>query len=331
MLKKRANGIWYTNFTVSGQRIRQSTGTRDRALATNFANKLYQQKYEQSRLGVKERKTWRDAVKRFSLEKQDKVSFKDIQRHLRYLDKFVGHLYLDEITSSIAEDIIEEKLSKGAANGTINRYLTTFKSVLIRACKNYEWIDRVPSIRKLKEPKGRTRWLTKEELNSLMLALPQHAANVVRFAAMTGCRSSNVFNLKWTEVDLDRRLAWIHSDEHKNGKARSVPLNSDVMNLLEHLKSKATGPYVFTYMGRNIKSIRTALRNACEKLGYEGVTFHILRHSYASYMVQAGVSLRELQELGGWSSLSQVERYSHLSPQGLSAAQEKISLKNTAG
>jgi site-specific recombinase XerC len=56
----------------------------------------------------------------------------------------------------------------------------------------------------------------------------------------------------------------------------------------------------------------------------EGVTWHSLRHTFASRLVVAGVDLRTVQELGGWRTLSMVQRYAHLAPDHLAAAVEKI-------
>jgi site-specific recombinase XerC len=56
----------------------------------------------------------------------------------------------------------------------------------------------------------------------------------------------------------------------------------------------------------------------------DGVTWHALRHTFASRLVAAGVDLRTVQELGGWKTLSMVQRYAHLSPGHLAAAVEKI-------
>jgi len=60
------------------------------------------------------------------------------------------------------------------------------------------------------------------------------------------------------------------------------------------------------------------------RLHLDGVTWHALRHTFASRLVAAGVDLRTVQELGGWRTLSMVQRYAHLSPGLLAAAVEKI-------
>jgi integrase len=76
-----------------------------------------------------------------------------------------------------------------------------------------------------------------------------------------------------------------------------------------------------------VAAAQTTLRAAGredEAARLDGVTWHALRHTFASRLVAAGVDLRTVQELGGWKTLSMVQRYAHLSPGHLVAAVEKI-------
>lgn len=324
MVFKR-NKIWYTYFRFNGHRIRRSTQTTVRREAEKFEHNLRTKLYAQHTLGEKPRRTWKEAVIRYSREAQFKRSWADIQRHLIYLDKKLCQLYLDEITNDVIEEIIDVKLSEGVTGATVNRYMTTLKSVLRKACFHYEWLHRVPLIRRLPESEGRLRWLTRDEYDQLIEVLPDYAGQIVRFAVHTGLRASNVFELTWDQVDLDRGVAWIYADQHKNGKARSVPLNSEALSVL--LERRAKGPqnrFTFTLKNSPIKGIRTALKTACDKVGLKDVTFHTFRHTYASWLVQSEVPLRTLQELGGWKSVDMVQRYAHLASDGLKDYQERL-------
>src|SRR4029450_2661268 len=79
----------------------------------------------------------------------------------------------------------------------------------------WEWLDRAPKIRMLKEPVRRIRFLRREEADRLIAALPEHLAAMARFSLATGLRATNVTGLQWTAVDLIRRVAWIHPDQAK--------------------------------------------------------------------------------------------------------------------
>ncbi|MDW3094550.1 MAG: tyrosine-type recombinase/integrase [Gammaproteobacteria bacterium] len=324
MVRKR-NKVWHIDFQFNGRRIRQSAQTTVKKEAEKLEHKLRTQLYSQAVMGDQPRRSWQEAVIRYSREAQSKRTWKDIQRHLIYFDTKLGQLYLDQINNDVIEAIIDEKLSEGVTGATVNRYTTTLKTVLRKAYLQYEWIQRVPAIRSLPESKGRLRWLTTQEYERLIAVLPEHAALVVRFAVHTGLRSANIFKLSWDQIDLERKVAWIHADQHKNGRARSVPLNSEAMAVLEAINQ---GPHhikaVFTYQGHPISTIRTTLKNACESLGLEEVTFHTFRHTYASWLVQQEVPLRTIQELGGWCSVDMVQRYAHLAGDDLQAYQERL-------
>jgi integrase len=78
-----------------------------------------------------------------------------------------------------------------------------------------------------------------------------------RFSLATGLRESNVTGLEWSEVDLDRRVAWIHADQSKSGQAIGVPLNNEAVLVLRK-QSEQHWRHVFTYQGERVR-IRESL------------------------------------------------------------------------
>jgi integrase len=118
--------------------------------------------------------------------------------------------------------------------------------------------------------------------------------------------------LEWSDVDVEMKLACLHADRTKNGKALVMPLNEMALAMIS--KQKGNHPTrVFTYRGSPIKQINTkAWRRGLKVAGLERYRWHDLRHSWASWMVQAGVSLLVLQELGGWETPTMVRKYAHL-------------------
>lgn len=75
--------------------------------------------------------------------------------------------------------------------------------------------------------------------------------------------------------------------------------------------------FVFTYHGKRILDIKTAFRRALRQAGITDYRWHNNRHTWASILIQNGVPLHELQEMGGWNSAEMVRRYAHLSPHKL--------------
>ncbi|MEE8266150.1 MAG: site-specific integrase [Acidiferrobacterales bacterium] len=320
-LYRRSNGIWYIDHTPrgGGPRIRQSTFTKDKRAAKELHDKVVAEAWRISKLGEKPRRTWQDAVKRWLRERASKASIKDDRQRLRWLHTYLGHLYLDEITRDVIDNVIQAKLDKGAGNGTVNRHLAVIRSILRAAMNEWDWLDKTPNIRLLVEPKGRERFLTREETDRLADALPEHLKEPYRFALATGLRQRNVLDLLWNQVDLDRAVVWIHARQAKARKAIGVPLNDEAVAVLRRQRGKHK-ELCFTRDGQPIKRIDSktwsrALKRA--DLGSD-VCWHVAsRHTWASWHAMAGTPLLVLKELGAWSSLEMVNRYAHLAPDHL--------------
>ena len=177
----------------------------------------------------------------------------------------------------------------------------------------------------LKEPTRRIRFLTWDEAERLLAALPGHLAAMARFSLETGLRRANVTGLRWSQVDLARRCAWIHPDQAKARKPIAVPLTVRALGVLEaQLGQHDT--HVFSYRGRPVTQVSTkAWRAAMDRAGIQSFRWHDLRHTWASCHVQAGTLLHALQELGGWESAEMVRRYAHFASSHLARYVERFS------
>jgi integrase len=204
-------------------------------------------------------------------------------------------------------------------DATANRMLALLRSVLRIAVDDWEWLDKAPKVRLLKEPNRRVRFFTEDEARKLRQELPPHLRAMAWFSLLTGLRQRNVRELCWSQVNLGERIAWIHADEAKAGKAIAVPLSEAAVQVLNAQAGKHA-ECCFTYRGQPIRQVGTkAWRAALQRAGIENFRWHDLRHTWASWHVQGGTPLYALQELGGWASTEMVRRYAHLSPGHLSA------------
>ncbi|ODS61707.1 MAG: hypothetical protein ABS41_12005 [Arenimonas sp. SCN 70-307] len=124
---------------------------------------------------------------------------------------------------------------------------------------------------------------------------------------------------------MSRRVAWIHPDEAKAGRAIGVPLNEDALDVLRRRLGRHP-EYVFAYQGQPVARCSTrAWKQAVARAGIEpGFRWHDLRHTWASWHVQNGTPLQELMELGGWASYEMVLRYAHLAADHLRGAASRI-------
>lgn len=310
-------------------RVQESTGTTDKVAAQEYHDRRKAELWAQARLGQKPRYTWEDAVCEFLKQTAHKRDHKgDIDR-LKWLDQFLGGLYLDDINKQVIDKIKHAKRNRSA--GTVNRYLATIRTILRKAEREWDWIDKAVHIRLLPEPSKRIRWITHEEADRLLKALPSHLSEIAAFALSTGLRQGNILGLEWSQIDMQRHVAWIHGDQAKGKRDIFVPLNEDALSVLRRQLGKHQ-QFVFTYQGDRLQGVdNETWKRALKKAGLTDFRFHDLRHSWASWHVMAGTSLQELMELGGWREIRMVLRYGHLSGDHLKKVAGNVTLPATLG
>lgn len=232
----RRNGIWYIDFmSPSGKRIRRSTGTQSREAAEELRDKLRFESWRTSRLGETPKRLWDEAALRWLREKSDKKSIQDDISRLRMLSQLRG-IFLHHIDSDLIMSIVE-KMPYG--NSTKNRYLALIRSILKAASTKWKWLDTMPHIELYKETAGRVRWLRPDEAQRLIdSARPTYFADLIVFSLNTGLRQANVLHLKWSQIDLDRKVAWYYPDETKAGQALGVALNETAIGVIKAQQGK---------------------------------------------------------------------------------------------
>lgn len=297
---------WYAYVTHGGRRVRRSAGTTDKKEAQRFHDELKASLWSEVQQQPKGR-TWVDAVAVW-------MSLATRSKNDRYTIRSLG-LEGYELTE-IDDALLAEILSRYKSAGRRNRVRTYIHSILQLAVDR-RWIDRIPLMHRSKETPHRVRWLTGDEWERLKAELPPHLVAMASFAVATGLRAGNITGLEWGQIDLSRRVAWVHPDQAKAKQAIGVPLSDAAMDVLLKERGKHKR-WVFTYDGNRMCNARTeAWKRAIIRAGLPGLRFHDLRHTWASWHVMSGTPLAVLQKLGGWSSLSMVMRYAHLAPEHL--------------
>jgi integrase len=240
-------------------------------------------------------------------KQRDEISAKHLTSH------FKGKTLL-AIKSEDIEDYIVKRKGEGISNSTINRELACLKRMFSLAIK---WGDAkfnpVKDVDFLEEPPGRTRYLTEQEAMDLLDASSPALRPIVFTALNTGMRLNEILSLTWDRVHLESSIEpYIELDATKNNKKRFIPLNDDMIAMMENLKGRHP-QYVFIgQRGKPVREIRTPFANALDKAGIQNFKFHDLRHTFASHFVMSGGDLLTLKELLGHSSLQMVMRYAHL-------------------
>lgn len=216
LFKRKDSTYWWVKLTPrSGPPIQRSTGTADKVAAQEYHDKLKASLWDQERLGIKPKRTWREGVVRWLEETSDKATHKEDIKKLRWLDAYLGDLVLDEITLDVIDRVRSARL-KDVSKTTVNRYLELVRAILRRARDEWEWIERMPKIRLFKVANSRERSLMVSQAKQLLAELPEHQRELALFALATGLRQSNVLRLEWTQVNLELRHAWVKGVDSKN-------------------------------------------------------------------------------------------------------------------
>ena len=327
---RKRGAVWWIDFTTpSGERVRRSAETGNKAEATEYHDRLKAEAWRHRKLDESPRRTWNDAVVRWCKEQSHKATAEEDKAKLRWLDQHLGGKELDTINRDLIERTTQAKLADQCSNATVNRTLALVRSILRKCVREWQWLDRAPTVRMLKEPTRRIRYLTHDEADRLLAELPLHLRDMAAFSLASGLRAANVTGLCWSAVDLGRRLAWVHPDEAKARKAIPVPLNGEAMANLQKQIGKHR-EVVFTFKGKPVEQVSTAAwYKALGRAGIKNFRWHDLRHTWASWHVQGGTPLNVLQELGGWASYSMVQRYAHLAADHLAPWAERLANRGT--
>lgn len=258
-------------------------------------------------------RTWNDAASLWLEETTHKRTHDDDISKLKWIGASWKGLLLGEIDRERIKRLGARKLAESSP-ATANRYLALVRAILRRAEREWEWIHHAPFVRLYSEKKRRVRWITPEQARTLMEELPPHLVYPMIFALSTGVRHANVVGLRWEQIDLNRRVAWLFSDQVKNGEDLHISLNDVAISVL-HARRWVHKEWVFTYQGKPIKRLSTrAWYKAMKRAGIKNFRWHDLRHTWASWLVQKGVPLYAIQEMGGWKTAGMVRRYAHLAP-----------------
>ncbi len=266
---------------------------------------------------------------------------------LQWWKEQLGSYLLADITPALIGEKRDELSSGTTYRGTqrspatVVRYLSALSHALSVAVKEWGWLEDSPmrKVSKLKESRGRVRFLDEQEKERLLQACKESSTSalypVVMLAISTGMRYGEIMNLTWTDVDFPRKRVILQ--ETKNGERRAVPVAGQALELLCQLEKKRRidtqllFPKVKLQKGatpdasfqkRDLDRVqkvqkpiqlRSAWTTALKKAQIENFRFHDLRHCAASYLAMSGASLADIAEILGHKTLAMVKRYAHLS------------------
>ncbi|GAB6147010.1 tyrosine-type recombinase/integrase [Desulfocicer niacini] len=259
-------------------------------------------------------------------EKKEKTHATEEQLFRLWIKPTIGEKPFKDITTFDIERLKKAMLDAGKSLRTLEYALTTLGQIFRYAESTGHHVGDIPTS-KVKKPKydnKRVRFLSLEEAHHLLDLLKVMSPQVHNMALVSlhcGLRAGELFSLTWGAVDMEHGLITLL--DTKSGKTRTLSMTDDVKNSLAAMGPSSNGELVFpARTGGKIKIMSNSFRNAVQKAGFNNgitdrrqrVTFHTLRHTFASWLVMEGISLYEVKELLGHASLTMTERYSHLAP-----------------
>lgn len=291
--------------------------------------------------------TIKELVERYIKEilPQKPKSTIDQKTQLGWWKSSMGSFSLADVTPALITEYrsklaLEKSERKGAkrSNATINRYCSVLSHAFTIAVKEWGWMQENPmmKIKKLKEPRGRVRFLNDEEREKLLEACQESSSPflyiLVVLGISTGARKMEIRSLEWKDVDLNRGMIILH--DTKNGERRSLPLVGIAKDLMKaHYKNRNKNTEL-VFPAKNLQTpidIRTPFETALQKAEIEDFKWHDLRHSCASYLAMNGATLAEIAGVLGHKTLSMVKRYSHISDAHTAGVVERMNSKIFGG
>jgi integrase len=272
--------------------------------------------------------------------KDQKRSFKDDARYGRvWSERFEGRT-LEEVATGELEKVRTERLrapgpssdnkerpKKPTSPATVNREFAFLKHLFAIAVRDGKTdTNPVAKLKMLREPSGRTRYLSDEEEARLLKALPaDEDRQRVTVLLHTGLRRGELLGLRWKDVDFKGGVLTI--PRSKNGETRHVPMTSMVRTILSRrARPLDAAALVFpnTEGTRDLRWAKKTVPAALRAARIDDFRFHDLRHTFASRLAMESVDLMTIRDLMGHKTMTMTLRYSHLSPGHRQNAVERL-------
>ena len=265
-----------------------------------------------------------------------KKSLDKAERNVRRLLKFFGGRRTSQITTEDIKRYITKRqaeptrLGTPPENATLNRELSALKRLLSLAAQaTPPKLYKVPHIPLLREDNVRQGFVEYEDYLAVKAAAPDYLRPIITMAFYTGCRRGEILSLKWSQVDLNRRLIRLNPGETKNREGRVVYMGEELYEALAELKAQRDWSWpdcesVFTRSGEPIKSFKKAWRSTCKAVGLEDLLFHDLRRSAVRNLVRSGVPERVAMQISGHKTRSVFDRYNIVSESDMAQAAKAV-------
>ncbi|MFC1868057.1 tyrosine-type recombinase/integrase [Thermodesulfobacteriota bacterium] len=342
-IRKRGNSYQIDYFDPTGKRIRMAfdkkkvaeaeLGKRVSLIAENRyldVKKDYKTRFKELLMKYEENFKYQPSFgnwKKFCIENfKDYFGKETLLSNIRYVD-------LETYRNKLKLKLTKHKTIR--TDAAVNREMGVLRHIFRKAVE-WEMMEESPFDRgkslQLKENNMRLKFLTEEQIQSLIGECPKHLKRIVQCALNTGMRRGEILSLKWSQI----QNGFIYLQKTKTNESRQIPINDELTEMFKDIRKEKEFKleYVFTYakgehnlkgkepvrkrkriapVAEAVANVTRAFKSALERAGIEDFKFHDLRHTFASHMVMRGASLKEVQEILGHKTMTMTLRYAHLS------------------
>jgi len=326
--------VWWGRVTYRGKEYRRSLdtplkGVAGERLLTFIAD------VKTGKWGEKPRRKFDEAANRFIDEHFPRVKPNSAKRYRVSLMNLAQHLigmYLDEIGSAVLSDFEVARRAAGVTNSTIRRDLVCL-ALVFSCAEDWEWTEINPAKAYLKkarkrglvESEPRDEFLPNTDEAKLFAHIGKLLANATHprdrhgyqmqeaafaFAIDSGFRDEEIFNLRWPEVDLQRREVRVVRSTAKNSRPRTVPILSRSLKLLTALpRSKHSDLVFWLRSGQRYSQMYVPLQRRCQEANVPPVSFHALRRTCGMRRLRDdGMSMQEVSTWLGHSDVKVTQK-----------------------
>ena len=319
--KKKGTDNWYITWTEGGRQRSRSSRTTDHAEARRLENKLRGTAHTRAPAVIAGSPTVDTILGEY-------LKAVPSERAAWAIKSLLAHWAgrpIDEITPEVYYQYIADR---GVSQGTIAREMGTLRAALRHCRIKLGWeIPNVTEGRMPQEPRHRIRWLTRDEAQRLLDAVSNrvpYLRDFIELGLHTGLRKGELLGLTWDRVDIEGRAILFEPQHHKNSTYAAVPINDTAAAVFAQRKALADAhPNKPTHVlfravgGKPIGNIKKGFAAAAQRAGLTDLTPHDLRHTCASWLVQAGVELAVVKDILRHADFKTTLRYAHLAPKNL--------------
>jgi integrase len=345
MAVRKIKGSWWVDFSIHGKRTRvkspENTRVGAKAYEALLRNRLV---HGESILGAQDKdiptfaafaEKWFQAYVIPNNKTSEQRTKKYILR--ASLIPFFGKSPVNKITTHQIDLYKAHELKAGVSNKTLKNRLTVLNKCLTTAHEWLELTEKPPKVRWPKCASYRTDYLSAEECEHLLANASGIAKEMIFTALRTGLRQGELKGLQWSDMDWENRILTVRYSRcdykkglvpPKNNKPRSIPIDTDVFEML-HKRKKSTG-YVFLDTDGepfDNKRLTRRLAKIRKAAGLRPFGWHTLRHTFGSHLAMKGAPMAAVKDLMGHSNIVTTMRYVHMAPSTLRSVIDMLNPK----